>query len=136
MRPKSVLFSALVAALLGGCAFERHGVLDPGENQVFRVESGDRHFFKLEENSAAGYTWDYTCNDSDVEVVIEHEPADTSAGIAGSSGFAKVMIRIHRGYDGPSAVTFKYRRKREKVCAKKFTITLYKVEADRAFWKE
>ena len=114
---------AIILPALVGCSMERHFIASPGTNQAIRVESGDRFFMDLDEETLAGYRWRATCNDPDVEVRIEHEP-----------GTAGVTIRIHRGYDGPSAVTFTYGRKGEAP-TKKFTITLYKRTGDCAFWE-
>ena len=114
---------ATVLPALFGCSMERHFISSPGTSQAIRVESGDRFFMDLDEESSSGYRWRATCNDSDVEVRIEHRP-----------GTAKVAIRIHRGYDGPSAVVFAYGRAGEAP-TKKFTITLYKRTGDCAFWE-
>lgn len=129
----------LVAALALACGCEGIGyrvVSEPGKNEVIRVVSGDRIYFDLEENSAAGYAWDYTCDDPDVEVTIDHVPADSSGGRVGAPGVAKVRIRIHRGYDGPSNVHFTYRRPRQKGPPEKdFDIGLYRRTGNVAFWE-
>ena len=115
---------ALIACLaLVGCSMERHYLSNPGTSQTVRVESGDRLFMDLDEEADEGYRWRATCNDPDVEVRIVHEP-----------GTADVTIRIHRGYDGPSAVTFAYGRGSEKP-TKTFTVTLFKRTGDCAFWE-
>ena len=114
---------AIILPALVGCSMERHFIASPGTNQAIRVESGDRFFMDLDEETSAGYRWRATCTDPDVEVRIEHEP-----------GTAGVTIRIHRGYDGPSAVVFTYGRAGEAP-TKKFTITLYKRTGDCAFWE-
>ena len=114
---------AIILPALVGCSVERHVISSPGKSQVIRVESGDRFFMTLDEDAAAGGTWRATCNDPDVEVRVEHEP-----------GKAEVLILVHRGYDGPSAVTFSLRRGSQKP-TKTFTITLYKRTGDCAFWE-
>ena len=114
---------ALLLLALFGCSMERHFISGPGTSQTIRVESGDRFFMDLDEDSDAGYRWRATCPDPDVEVSVEHE-----------RGTAEVTIRIHRGYDGPSAVTFVCSRGNESP-ARTFTITLYKRTGDCAFWK-
>lgn len=130
---------ALVAALALCCGCEGIGlrvISDPGKDEVLRVVSGDRIYFELEENTTTGYAWDYVCDDPDVEVTIDHVAADTSNGLVGAPGIAKVRIRIHRGYDGPSNVHFVYRRMWEKgPPAKDFDIGLYKRTGDVAFWE-
>ena len=102
---------------------ERHYLSGDGKSQVIRVESGDRFFMTLDEDATAGGRWSAACRDPDVEVRVEHK-----------SGAAEVMIRIHRGYDGPSAVTFTCRRGAQKP-TKSFTITLFKRTGDCAFWE-
>lgn len=121
---KQGIFSFLLLFALFGCSIERHAIESPGKNQVIRVQSGDRFFMDLEENGAAGYQWLGTSNDPDVDVIIDHQP-----------GTAAVTIRIHRGYDGPSTVTFVYKRPFEKKPLKKFTITLFRRTGDVAFWE-
>ena len=120
------VFVALVAALLlsCGCSVERHYIQSPGTSQTIRVESGDRLFMDLPEDQAAGYRWYAKCNDRDVEVRIDHDP-----------GEADVTIRIHRGYDGPSAVNFYCKRASDTEPVKAFTITLFKRTGDCAFWE-
>jgi predicted secreted protein len=122
------LLATVALALVCGCEGIGIRVIEkPGRDEVLRVVSGDRIYFDLEENAAAGYTWDYVCDDPDVEVTIDHVAA---------SGIAKVRIRIHRGYDGPSNVHFTYRRPREKGRPEKdFDIGLYKRTGDVAFWE-
>ena len=128
----------LCAALLCGCeGVGMRTIENPGRNQVVRVTSGDRLYFDLDEDAAAGWLWDYKCNDPDVEVTLDHFEAEPGDGRDGASGRAKVRIRIHRGYDGPSTVRFLYGRQRDNKPqpAKEFTITLYKRTGDVAFWE-
>ena len=122
----------MAMALLAGCAFgRRFYAVQPGVNQVLRVENGDRIFFEMEEDAAAGCMWDFTCDDQDVTVTIDHvEP-----GRCDAPGSAKAMIRVHRGYDGPSEVTFMLRRPGERKARKSFTITLFRRTGDAAFWR-
>ena len=128
-----------IAALALACGCEGVGgrvIENPGRDQVLRVVSGDRIYFDLKENVTTGYMWDYVCDDPDVEVTIDHVSADTSGVRAGAPGLAKVCIRIHRGYDGPSNVHFVYRRPWGKGRpAKDFDIGLYKRTGDVAFWE-
>ena len=114
---------------------ERHFIRNPGTSQAIRVESGDRLFMDLEENMTTGYRWDSACDDSDVEVTIRHVPAKGNGDLVGAPGRAEVTIRVHRGYDGPSVVTFFYKRSWEKEPIRKFTITLFKRTGDCAFWE-
>lgn len=124
---------ALLTAIAGGCAFERHRLDNPGKNEVIKVESGDTWRFELEENATTGYQWRAKCDDDDVEVSIRHIGA--VGKYAGAPGRAEVAIHIHRGYDGPSTVRFEYARNWEKSVAKSFTLSLYKRTGDEAFWK-
>ena len=114
---------ALGVAWLGGCRIERHLLADPGQNQVVRVESGDRFYFDLPEEGYGGAQWDFTCDDKDVDVTIDHE-----------KGEAAVRIRIHRGYDGPSTVRFVCRRPGREP-EKSFTVALFKRPGDFACWE-
>ena len=133
-RISNLLFSA--ALLLTGCQMvDRRILSDPAKNQVIRIERGDRLYFDLEENGTTGYQWEVICTDPDVEVTLDHQPADVPKGLVGAPGKAKVRIRIHRGYDGPTDVCFQYRRSWEKKPIQKFTLSLYRATGDRAFWE-
>ena len=132
---KTTPWALFLALALAGCSMERHTISSPGTSQAIRVESGDRLFMDLEENRTTGYQWTATCNDPDVEVTIEHEAPDPEDGLVGKPGTADVTIRVHRGYDGPSTVTFCYKRPWEAEPIKTFTITLFKRTGDTAFWE-
>ena len=122
MTVRAAVVPLLAALAFAGCSMERHRLSNPGRNQVVRVESGDRFFMDLDETD--GCRWSVSCADPDVEVRINR-----------SDGVAEVMIRIHRGYDGPSAVTFSCRRHGEEIPSRKFAVTLYKRTGDVAFWE-
>lgn len=131
---RALLPALLAAALLGGCNMVWRKILpDPGKNQVVRVEKGERLYFDLEEDVDAGCRWDFACDDKDVEVTLDHEAPDGGGG-GRELGTAEVRIRIHRGYDGPSAVRFFYKSAGKPV-EKEFTITLYRRVGDYAFWE-
>ena len=132
LKSFGLAFAAL--ALLSGCNMVWRRILpDPEKNQVVRVEKGERLYFDLQEDVDAGYRWDFTCDDRDVEVTLDHEPP--SGGGAGRElGTAEVRIRVHRGYDGPTTIRFFY-KSRGKPVEKSFTITLYRRIGDYAFWK-
>ena len=128
--------AALAAiALLSGCHVGRHYSVVPERNQVLAAQSGDRFFFDLEENATTGYAWRATCDDADVSVRVTHVAGGSDAGLVGVPGKAEVEIRVHRGYDGPSAIRFQYRRAWEARPLKEFTIALHKRTGDRAFWE-
>ena len=118
-RAAAVFLAALAFA---GCSVERHRLSGEGRNQVVRAESGDRFFMDLDESD--GCRWSAKSNDPDVEVILDR-----------ADGVAEVTIRIHRGYDGPSAVTFSCRRHGEEIPSRKFAVTLYKRTGDVAFWE-
>ena len=128
------LLALFLVALFAGCNMTWRRILpNPDRNQVVRVEKGERIYFDLEEDVDAGCRWDFTCDDADVEVTLDHEAPD--GGDAGRElGTAEVRIRIHRGYDGPSAVRFFYKSLGGPV-KKEFTITLYRRIGDYAFWE-
>lgn len=125
----------LALALLGGCNMVWRRILpDPEKNQVICVEKGERLYFDLDEDVDAGYRWDFACDDRDVEVTIDHEPPAGDAEGSRALGTAEIRIRIHRGYDGPSAIRFFY-KSRGKSVEKEFTISLFRRTGDCAFWK-
>ena len=122
-------------ALLSGCNMLWRRILpDPEKNQVVRVEKGERLYFDLEEDVDAGYRWDFTCDDKDVEVTMDHEAPDGNNEKGRALGTADVRIRIHRGYDGPSTVHFFYKCAGKPI-EKEFTISLFRRTGDFAFWK-
>lgn len=128
---------ALAAALAGCQGLDRRFVPQPGENQVMRVQSGDRWYFTLDEGGP-NCRWDCVCDDPDVEVTIDHEDCGGGDGSGRVSyGRAKVRVRIHRGYDGPSTIRFFCRKCRDRKGApdKPFTICLYRRTGDAAFWE-
>ena len=120
--------------LLAGCNMLWRRILpEPGKSQVVCVEKGERLYFDLEEDVDAGYRWGFTCDDADVEVTMDHEPPE--GGNEGRGlGTADVRIRIHRGYDGPSAVRFFFKRVGKPI-EKEFTISLFRRTGDFAFWE-
>ena len=135
-RLKSCCLALFALAFLSGCNMVWRRILpDPEKNQVIRVEKGERIYFDLEENGTTGYQWDFTCADPDVEVTIDHCGPSAEDGLVGKPGRAEVRIRIHRGYDGPSDICFRYKRSWEKEPIKKFTISLFRRTGDCAFWE-
>ena len=133
-RLKSFCLALLALVFLSGCNMVWRKILtNPDKSQVVRVEKGERLYFDLEEDSDAGYRWDFTCDDKDVEVTMDHEPPD-GGGRGRELGEAEVRIRIHRGYDGPSAIHFFYKAVGKPI-EKEFTITLYRRIGDYAFWE-
>ena len=125
---------AISLALQSGCNMVWRRILpDPEKNQVVRVEKGERLYFDLEEDVDAGSLWDFICDDSDVEVTIDHETPGTRKE-GQTLDEAAVRIRIHRGYDGPTTIRF-FRKKRGEPVEQEFTITLYRRIGDYAFWE-
>lgn len=132
------LLPLIAVVLLSGCASNLHFLdvkLSENPNQIIRVEPFDRYVFELEENVTTGYMWDYTCDDPDVEVHIEHISANSEDGMVGCPGKAKVFFLVHRGYDGPTTLEFFYKRRWEKAPIKSFHITLFRRTGDSACWK-
>ena len=134
------LVGIALAAFLAGCQFANWHILNnPGEDQVIRVENGDRYYFDLEENATTGYMWDYSCDNDDVEVTVEHKgpskPGADGPTKCGAPGRASARIRIHRGFDGPAGVGFFYKRSGEKTPVKEFTVGLFRRTGDVAFWE-
>ena len=108
---------------LAGCDFGRHAIANPGTSQAIRVESGDRLFMDLTEDAADGGRWEGVSDDPDVDVLIERAP-----------GVARVTLRVHRGYDGPTTVAFRYVSPGAPP-VRRFVLTLYKRTGDCAFWE-
>ena len=134
LRLRSLGLVFLSLALLAGCNMVWRRILpNPDKNQVVRVEKGERIYFDLDEDVDAGYRWDFTCDDADVEVTIDHDPPGKNKG-GRALGEAEVRIRIHRGYDGPSAIHFFYKAVGKPI-EKEFAITLYRRIGDYAFWE-
>ena len=134
-RPTALAVAFAAALALAGCSSgRRFCAVEPGVNQVMRVASGDRIFFEMEEDASAGARWDYTCDDHDVEVSIDHRPSKRGED-GGAPGSAAVEIRIHRGYDGPSVVTFMLKKSGRGKAVKRFAVTLFKRTGDVAFWE-
>lgn len=130
------LVVALSLLMFVGCDFQTRRVLEDGAvDRVLRVRSGDRLAFAMEENATTGYLWQWLCDDGDVEVSVRHVAGDAAGGLVGAPGKAQVEIRVHRGFDGPATVRFRYRRSWEKGAAKEFTVLLYRETGDRAFWR-
>ncbi len=125
-RRSKVFVAAFAAALaLAGCSSGRRFLaVEPGVSQALRVASGDRIFFEMEEDAKTDGLWEFVCDDNDVDVEIAH-----------AGRVAKVEIRIHRGYDGPSTVTFSCRRANAVKPSRRFTIALYRRTGDAAFWE-
>ena len=127
MSRRSKVFAAAFAAALAlaGCSSGRRFLaVEPGVSQALRVASGDRIFFEMEEDAKTDGLWEFVCDDNDVDVEIAH-----------AGRVAKVEIRIHRGYDGPSTVTFSWRRAHAVKPSRRFTIALYRRTGDAAFWE-
>ena len=133
---KVITISLLLALLFGGCDMVTwHSLEVDGTSKVVRVGHCCRYYFSLEENCTTGYQWYCDCDDPDVTVTINHVAGEAAKGMVGVPGKAKVEIRIHRGYDGPSTLRFYYQRSWEKEPIKKFTLSLYKETGNRAFWE-
>jgi len=126
-----------VTALLfaGGCQPGWRFLSRPARNQVICVTSGDNILFRLDEDSANGYRWDYTCDDDDVAVVIDHVAPAAAKGARGEQGYAKVTVHVYRGYDGPSTIRFTCSRPSDGRKKDQFTHVLYRRTGDVAIWE-
>ena len=121
----SVRLLAVIGALLvaAGCDLGMHWIAEPGHDQVIRVRTGDRYYLTLEEGGPDGARWTAESDDRDVTVVMDRE-----------DGKVKVRMWIHRGFDGPAAVTFTCRY-RSGIPNRGFVVSFYKATIDRAFWE-
>jgi len=117
------VLTAVVLALSAGCNAGLHWLSAEDGNQVVKAQSGDRFYLTLDENRSVGERWSAVSDDADVTVSLDHR-----------EGCAKVELRVHRGFDGPSVVTFTCRRQKG-LPPRQFTVSLYKLTGDRAFWE-
>lgn len=119
---KRLLLAA--AFVVAGCQ-QSHWVLwtCAQRNEVVRVESGGRLFFDLPVEPHHG--WDAVDDDDDVDVFFTRE-----------DDHVKVELRVHRGYDGPSVVKFRYRKDGSRAVLKEFTLSLFRRTGDQAYWKD
>lgn len=92
------------------------------KNEVLRVESSQRIFFELPIDP--GHMWDAVDDDDDVDVMFKRD-----------GDHADVELRIHRGYDGPSVVRFRYRKDGTNRVLEEFTLSLFRRTGDQAYWK-
>ena len=120
------LLPSLLLVLAAGCFVDRRFISDPVRDRVLRVETGDRIYFTLDEPADNPRRWFFACDDSDVEVVLDHEP-----------GCAKVRIRIAQGYDGPSCLQFRYgfEAAADMDVTREFTLMCFERTGDVVFWK-
>ncbi len=124
---RNLLTIATLIALLGGCRLVGHHVLvDPGDNRVLEVEQGDVVDFELEENMTTGYRWQAQCDDSEIEVAIEHVPANSAPGFCGAPGKAVFKIEVGRSFSGPATVRVQYKRTWEKDPIREFSLSLFR----------
>lgn len=128
-----------LAALCGGCRTGRYTFVDPQEDRVIEVKSGDRLNVDLEENATTGFMWKATCDDEDVEITYERKPANQFSPdgerLCGAPGRVVVTVRVHRGFAGPAEVRFRYMRSWSKEVAREFTFVLNHYPTDKSPWK-
>ncbi len=127
------LIASIVWLVTGCSTIDSRSIKNPGDNQFICVKSGDRLSFEVNEIQPC-CRWNAKCDDTDVEVRIDRLPPPQGSS---ETGKAAVLIRIHRGFDGPSTVNFFSGKCTENkhASSKKFTISLYKRTGDAAFWK-
>ncbi len=144
----AILASALALALCG-CRMDRMTIREPVSDRVIEVESGDRFYVELEENTTTGYRWEASCDDDRnlVDVFVKHispetqapspEPRDPRPLLCGAPGKAEVSIRVHRGFVGPATVEMKYARAHERERPiRHVKFVLWRRDGDVAPWKD
>jgi len=119
---RGAVATALLVVLVG-CHGGLHWLSAEDGDQVVKAQSGERFYLTLEENRSVGERWSATCDDGDVSVKLDHR-----------DDCAKAEIRVHRGFDGPSVVTFTCRRPKGQA-PRQFKVSLYKRTGDVAFWE-
>ena len=136
------LVAALALAALAGCRMDRMTIREPVSDRFVEVESGDRFWVELEENTTTGYAWEVEVSDERnlVETSVKHIPHETPAGeeaLCGAPGKAEIMIRIHRGFVGPATVLFRYVRpwERERP-VRQIKFVLWRRDGDVAPWRD
>lgn len=137
IKLRFALLATVFVAALNGCYFiDRHSidVSDYG-NRIVEADGGDRFYFDLDENITTGYEWEYSCDDRDVEVTLEHVREIVDDGfLCGAGGKASVRVRALPGFRGPATINFSYRRKWEKTAIREFSIVLYSRGVNTSFW--
>jgi len=119
------------AALLGGCRSARYELTEPIDGRAIQVKSGDRISIVLEENALSGYVWQPECDDTDISFAHETVPP-----AKGAPAKVRIIVRVHRGFDGPSHVTLAYRRPwKGGSTARTIDLLLYRKPEDNAPWK-
>ena len=128
--------------LTAGCRMDRMTIREPVTDRFIEVESGDRFWVELEENTTTGYRWEVSSDDFRelVETYVKHIPYEPEEGEeirCGAPGKAEVMVRIHRGFLGPATLTMRYVRPWEPdTPARTVKFVLWKRDGDVAPWKD
>lgn len=141
-RTATVMALAAFCFLLAGCRMDRMTIREPVSDRFIEVESGDRFWVELEENTTTGFSWTVASDDFRelVETYVRHipcEPGPDEEARCGAPGKAEVMIRIHRGFVGPATVVMKYARPWEPDRpARTIKFVLWKRDGDVAPWKD
>ena len=134
--------AALAAVALAGCRMDRMTIREPVTDRFVEVESGDRFWVELEENTTTGYTWEVEVSDERnlVETSVRHIPYEAPVGeeaLCGAPGTAEIMIRVHRGFVGPATVFFRYVRPWERDrAAREIKFVLWRRDGDVAPWRD
>jgi len=127
---------AACALLLGGCRMARYELTEPLDGRAIQVKSGDRISIVLEENATTGYLWTGECDDTDISFARETILPDEDAPRCGAPGKVRMIVRVHRGFDGPTHVKLAYRRPwKGGDTAREIDMLLYKKAEDNAPWK-
>jgi len=130
-----LLLVSCVALL--GCRLSRYELTEPLDGQAIQVKSGDRISVVLEENATTGYVWTPECDDDDISFARETVPPDeTKPMMCGAPGKVRIIIRVHRGFDGPTHVKLAYKRPwKGGGTARTIDLLLYHKAEDSAPWK-
>lgn len=116
-----LVFTTLLG--VAGCHLGLYRAIDnPGKSQVVRVSSGDRLVFDLP--TSPDSAWVAQSDDSDVTVSVHPQGVKS-----------EVEIRVHRGYDGPSVLTFRELTNSTNEEKNSFILSLFKRTGDVAFWE-
>ena len=135
----------IMAALAtsAGCRMDRMTIREPVTDRFIEVESGDRFWVELEENTTTGHCWEASTDDFRqlVDTQVKHIPGERQTrdgeALCGAPGKAEVLIRVHRGFVGPATVILKYVRPWEPdKPVRTVKLVLWRRDGDVAPWKD
>lgn len=132
-----VPFSLLLFTFfIPGCRLSRYSLDETCDGQTIQVKSGDRISIDLEENATTGYIWTAECNDPDITIVRETEGPDDDKPLCGAPRKIRFIIRVARGFDDTTHVTFRCKRPwKGGGTARVIDVILFRKVEDTAPWK-